>query len=496
MKGQSKRSRKRVKKQQIRDAVETGGASENINNYDPIDYASLLSGVSAEDMRSLSLKYAVQRTPDMRSAAKSIAMDSAAMDSVSGAMTPASDIRYMNPQILTFYSVSGAFIGWHACAIIAQNRYISRGCSVKAADGVRNWYELQGETGEKLRDSDAAAIRRADKKYELRANAVQAVTKKNVFGIRHVLFRHTDPDFDYSTEFDPDDFRDGGYAGMVQIDPYWLIPEIDADSMLRADLPNFYNPEIWSYQGTQYHRSHFCILRGDEPSDYLKPTYRYGGIPLTQQVYERLYAAQRTANEAPALVATKRQNWQKMDLNQAVSKKSSFDDRMRLQSEIRNNHGTLFIGTKDEIGQLETNLSNLDEVISGQFQLVAAEMGIPQIKLMMSQPKGFTSGGGEIEIYNGEVESTQSNELQTVIEAHYDRLLPSLNIDTGVEVVWNPVTVLSAKEKAEIRQINSNADYQWFMSGAVDSQDVRSRLETDPDSGFEGISSTDEFDDE
>ena len=40
--------------------------------------------------------------------------------------------------------------------------------------------------------------------------------------------------------------------------------------------------------------------------DTLKPSYNYGGIPLPQLIYERVYAAERTANEAPQLALSKR----------------------------------------------------------------------------------------------------------------------------------------------------------------------------------------------
>ena len=52
--------------------------------------------------------------------------------------------------------------------------------------------------------------------------------------------------------------------------------------------------------------SHFVILRGPEVSDILKPSYLYGGLPLTQLILERVYGAERTANEAPMLALTKR----------------------------------------------------------------------------------------------------------------------------------------------------------------------------------------------
>ena len=41
-------------------------------------------------------------------------------------------------------------------------------------------------------------------------------------------------------------------------------------------------------------------------SDVLLPTYRFGGYPIPQLIYERVYCAEKTANEAHMLAQSKR----------------------------------------------------------------------------------------------------------------------------------------------------------------------------------------------
>ena len=96
--------------------------------------------------------------------------------------------------------------------------------------------------------------------------------------------------------------------------------------------------------GKRYHKSHFIILSGDPVADYLKPTYRYGGISKAQQVYERVYAGERTANEIPQLVMTKRMNVRKTDLAKAQANKAKFIETLNAASEFRDNYGTQVIG--------------------------------------------------------------------------------------------------------------------------------------------------------
>ena len=51
----------------------------------------------------------------------------------------------------------------------------------------------------------------------------------------------------------------------------------------------------------------------------MKPAYLYGGLPVPQLISERVYAAERTANEAPMLAMTKRLTVLKCDITQAVA---------------------------------------------------------------------------------------------------------------------------------------------------------------------------------
>ena len=58
--------------------------------------------------------------------------------------------------------------------------------------------------------------------------------------------------------------------------------------------------------GKMIHRSWCVKCVNSHVTDILKPTYIYGGIPLTQMIYERVFAADKCANEAPMLALTKR----------------------------------------------------------------------------------------------------------------------------------------------------------------------------------------------
>lgn len=416
------------------------------------------------------------------------------MDSCSGASAQyTANYDTANPHVLAYFIRTSGFIGHYACAVLAQNKMLSKGCSMKAVDAVKNGWDVTVNDGTDLDSKQINLINKADKKYKLAFNMVEAVKFNNIFGVRHVLFKHKDKNFDYEKPFNPDSFKNGNYEGMAQIDPYWMTPVIETGDLSDPTSIEFYNPTFWQINERKYHRSHFVILRGDDVADYLKPTYRYGGVPLIQTVYERLYAAERTANEGPLLAMTKRTQVRKTDLAKAQANKEQFVNNLKTANDYQDNYGFTVIGTDEDITQIDTSLADLDNVIMTQYQLACALFGVPATKMLGTTPKGFSSGDGENDMYLEDVEAVQGNEMNEIAQAHYARLIPSsLGKDLGVadleiELAWRPLKITSDLEKSTIRVNNSTADSNWVQTGAISSYDVAERLVKDKESGFNGI---------
>ena len=418
--------------------------------------------------------------------------EGAAMDSCSSAALPMPSIGSINQRTLAFYVASSSFIGYHACALIAQHWLVSKGCSFKAREAVKKWFTINSGDGHQLNPEQVKFIESQDKRYKLSENLVQAVHFNNVFGVRHILFKHINPDFDYSKPYNPDGFGPGEYAGMSQIDPYWITPELDDLDLTDPTRIGFYEPTYWLIQGRRYHKSHFVILRGDDVADYLKPTYRYGGVPLVQRIYERVYAAETTANEAPQLAKTKRLLIRKVDAEEIQANKLKFVKNLNFFQKFRDNYGSLFIGKNDEATQVDTTLTDLDSTIMTQYQLVCAELDIPASKLLGTGHSGMGTGETDDDYYIQSVEEIQGNDMTQIIEAHYSRLSASAlkpnGIESEIEPVWNPIKVKSEKEQADILLATSTALTNLVNTGAIDAIDVQTYLDKKKDLGFEGLS--------
>ena len=395
---------------------------------------------------------------------------------------------------LNWYSSYG-FIGYQVCAIISQHWLVNKACRIPAMDAVRNGYEITVNDGSDVDPEILARIRKLDKKFKIKHHMAEMVKFGRIFGIRVVLpiIESGDPQY-YEKPFNPDGITKGSYKGMKQIDPYWMAPMLDGKSASDPTYQGFYEPTWWMINGKKYHKSHLIIMRnGGEVPDILKPTYLYGGIPLTQMIAERCYAAERTANEAPMLTMTKRTNAIYLDAEKAIANQAKFQQKMEIWASYRDNYGVKVLGESEKLEQLDTSLTDLDTVIMSQFQLVAAIAGTPATKLLETSPKGFNATGEYDEAnYHEGLESIQEDYCDPLLDRHHlliirSDIIPQFGKVFEIEHNWKSTDAETAQELAETNLKKATTDKTLADAGAIDGHDIRRRLIADKESGYNGI---------
>jgi phage-related protein (TIGR01555 family) len=400
---------------------------------------------------------------------------------------------------LAWYASQG-FIGHQMCAILAQHWLIDKACLMPAKDATRKGFELTVNDGTEVDPAVLEEIKKLDIKYKLNKNCVEFVKMSRVFGIRIAMFKvlSNDPDY-YLKPFNIDGVEPGSYKGIVQIDPYWIVPNLDMEASANPASLYFYEPTWWQVNGQRIHRSHLVIIRTTEVADELKPTYFYGGVPIPQKIYERVSAAERTANEAPHLAMTKRLLVTKIDLGQAVLNQHKFEQRVRHGQYFRDNYAEKFIGLEEEVMQLDTSLADFDAVMMSQYQIVAAAANVPAVKLLGTTPKGFNATGEYEEAnYHEELESIQEHDLTPLVERHHELLIkseimPKYGIDYFcTSISWNSLDSFTSKEKAEINKHKAEQDVAYIAAAVLSPNDVRTKLVNDKNSGYNGLSIDDE----
>lgn len=395
---------------------------------------------------------------------------------------------------LAYFSNNG-FIGYQACAMMAQHWLIDKCCTIPAKDAIRKGFNITANDGTDLDPKILKEITKQNKKFKLNHNLVEFEKMGRVFGVRIAMFKieSSDPDY-YKKPFNPDGITPNSYKGISQIDPYWIAPALDTQAASDPSSLNFYEPTFWNIGGLKVHRSHLVIMRHSEVPDILKPTYLYGGLPLTQKIYTRVYSAERTSDEAPQLVMTKRSNIFKTDIEQALTDESLFSQKMQEWTTYRDNYGVKVIGLDDEMTQNDTALGDLDNVIMTQYQLVASVANMPSTKLLGTTPKGFSSTGEYEEAsYREELENIQEYDLTPFIDRHHLCLIrsivaPKFKIEPfEVEISWMPIDSITETELADINLKKAQTDVALQGCGAIDGFDIRERVIADKASGYNGM---------
>jgi len=399
------------------------------------------------------------------------------------------------PENLFAWFVSQGFIGYQACAIIAQHWLVDKACSLAPSDAIRKGYDITANSGIEIPVEALDKLKQIDIEHKMKKQLVEFAKFNRVFGIRIAIFHveSDDPDY-YQKPFNIDGITVGSYKGFSQVDPYWVTPELDADAAANPASRHFYEPTFWRVNGVRYHRSHLVVIRTTDVADVLKPSYIYAGIPLPQRIFERVYAAERTANEAPMLALTKRTNVMKVDMAAVIADQIAFEEKLANWIYYRDNQGVKLIGDGEELQQIDTSLADLDAVIMTQYQIVAAIANTPATKLLGTSPKGFGAAGEYEEAsYHEYLETIQTNEMQPLIERHHllaiksDEELSKIP-DMSVVVSWKPLDSMTETELAAVQLSKAQAAQALQATGAIDGNDIRAKLIADKDSGFNGLS--------
>lgn len=396
-------------------------------------------------------------------------------------------------QLLNWYACQSQFIGWQNCAMLATHWLIDKACSIPARDATRQGYSIVSTDNDILPIEALQIFKRYDKKFSVNEKMIDFVRFGRIFGIRICLFKieSDDPNF-YKNPFNLDGVKKGSYKGLVNVDPYWCTPLLDMESSAEQNSLHFYEPTWWNIGGKLYHRTHLMIFKHAEPADYLKPAYMYGGVPLTQQLYERVYAGERMANEAPMLALTKRTVIFKTDLAAFNSLGDKAIARVSKWSKFKDNFAT-FIADKnnEEVQQMDVSLTDLDKISQFEFDLVCAISRVPSVKLLENSPTGFNATGEYAnESYRETLESIQTHDLTPLLERHHalvmkSYIMPKLGIEfIDTEVQWNALDSPKALECADIELKKAQVSQIYMEMGVTDSTIEKNRLLIDKDNPY------------
>lgn len=395
--------------------------------------------------------------------------------------------------IFTHFAANG-FIGFNNCSILAQDWLINKCLSLPCEDAVSINYDLLLKDDD-VTDKDKDIIEKLkelsedDGKYKIKAVCKEFAENKRKYG--QALCIPLVKGVDYSLPFNIDAVTSKSYKGMVNIEPIWVAPVLDMDATTNPMSERFYKPTWFRMpDGTLVHYTWFIFNTYGDVPDILKPTYYFGGYPLPQQLYQQVYAAHKTAKEAPMLAQSKRLNYVEGNLNAFLADEEKLTKEVNLMSWLRNNWGWLLIKKDQKIGQLDTTLTDFDAVVMLGYQIVSAISWVPSARLLETSPKGWQSTGSyEDRNYSKLQQSIQRQDYCPILDFHYKLLAKSeFDIDKHYITNFDPIDTPTEKERAEIRELNSRTDMNYIQAGVISPDEARSVIREDINSGYNTLS--------
>ena len=425
----------------------------------------------------------------------------------------------IDDRVLKHY-MSRAFITWNSCAVIAGHELISDACSIPADDAMAHGYRVvcssaMHHAGWRHESSEIDFLRRvrvAADRMGIDELAIRLATKTAIFGVGIAIpvMVVTDEDgneiedetgapakFDYSQEYDPDRITRNSYRGFAVVEPQWLTYEFDPESSSDPTSLHFYEPTYYvKADGTKIHRSWVIRIVYKEVADILKPTYYFGGLSLTQMMYERMWCADKIANEAPLLAMTKRLLIADGNMEQLIAEPKKSNLFFRAINYFRDNFSIFVKRPGAQIQQIDTSLSDLTPVTMAQYQLAAAIAQIPVTKFLKNVPSGLQATGQyEWDDYAQKLIGIQEKWLRPFLERHFELYCRSnywtedgqQRRDLELTVEFAPIDLPKADDQTRLACSQIQAAATAVQNGILTVAEARAFLRKTGNSLYDGV---------
>lgn len=471
--------------------VTHGRQSINVAQYPAGSAESMLTAQEAQRL----LKLSFQRGPEsfciQPAFGRPYAMDCGADDCQLSARNMFGMDGVANAIIYTFFAKHG-FIGWQLCSMLSQHWLINRACRLPNEDALAPGWTVEWSGEAPAGEDDKSELLRkvvevSNQKFKLSEAALRFGVNRSIYGqaLAYFEIEGEDP----ATPLNIDGVKPGTFKGVNIVEPYWAFPEWNGDGMTPG-TSHFYRPQYYTVGGKRIHISRLCVKPFVEVPDILKPSYYFGGIPLTQMIYERVYAAEKTANEVPELALTKRMLVADANIADMMARPDVFGAKANMVWRSRNNRGVYYKNPQETVTQLDTNLADLDNNVWTQYQLVAAVASLPADRLLGTSPKGFQSTGEyERRTYAQTLKTYQETAYREFVEKGTALTLKSeFDCATPISVIFEPIDTPTEAERAATQLQQAQRLSALMNDGIISAEEARENLINDKGGGFSQLS--------
>lgn len=386
------------------------------------------------------------------------------------------------------------FIGYPRLAELAQISEYRSVSETTANEMTRQWIEIKS-VGEEDNSDLIKQIEECYERLNVRDVFRKAIETDGLFGRGQILVQikgHNETLSNplYLTE---KTIAKGSLKDLVNIEPMWTTPA--PYNAIDPTLPDFYKPKAWYVMAQEIHASRLFTLISRPVPDMLKPAYNFGGVSMTQLMMPYVERWLRTVDSVSDLLHSFSLSGIKTDMSAILSGSDDGDTNIMLRAELynrlRDNRGLMLLSKdEEEFFQFNTPLSGLDALLAQSQEQMAAPSHTPLVKLLGITPSGLNaSTEGEIAVYYDYIRAMQENLLRDPL----DKLLKLVQlhlfgkVNDNITFDFVPLQQMSETELSTIRKSDTDRDVAYIQAGVVSAEEVRGRLASEPDSGYNGI---------
>jgi uncharacterized protein len=387
------------------------------------------------------------------------------------------------------------FPGYPYLAELTQISEYRAPSETTSTEMTRKWFELQSKSGGD-KSEVISEINAELERLKVRDHFRRCAKLDGEFGRGQIYLNIDDADDQkrqLPLEFTPEGIKKGSLKSIQSFEPYWSTPY--SWNSAYPEREDFYKPVSWYIMGRKTHSDRILTFIGREVPDLLKPAYNFSGMSLTQLMEPYVNAWLRTRKAVNDLINNFSIPVLHTDLNVTLEdgapEASGLLARLNVFTSTRNNQMVAAIQKDEELLEFaEASLGSLDKLQAQSQEHMAAPAHIPLIKLFGVVPTGLNATGeGEIQVWYDWIGASQVNLFQPQLEKLLKAVQLSLfgKIDDDLVIHWITLDEPTQKELSEIRKSDADADAVYITNGVIDPAEARTRLQTDPDSGYNNL---------
>lgn len=339
--------------------------------------------------------------------------------------------------------------------------------NIPAFDEVRAWRAWQADK------KQITALEKEEKRLNVRGKVLQARIMARLHGGGTIVVDDGRP---MVTPLQVTKAQ--GIKALLVLSRYRMTP---VDLQWDPSKPNFMGVTYFNMSTPSgvfpIHPSRVIVFKGAEIPDTdgnLSITDRVYGDSKLQAVKDAVLHAATASQAIATLLQEASVDVIKVDglMSQVGSEeyRKRFLARWELAATMKSISNALIMDKLEDYEKKQVSFATLPDVQSTFWQAVCGAADIPQTRFMGQAPKGMNATGeSDAENYNVMINAAQTMELDPAMSEFNEALIVSALGDRPEEIhfVWNPLTTLSQKDKADVGYKNAQRDKIYADAGLI-----------------------------